>query len=90
MTVLYERRDTTAHIILARDASLNAMNRQMYAALNDAFRTFNADADARVAILSSRDERAFCAGVDIKDVHTALTDEGVAMDALGEELSLFF
>ena len=90
MTVLYERRDATAHIILAREASLNAMNRQMYAALNDAFHAFNADADARVAILSSSDERAFCAGVDIRDVHAALTDEGVDLDALGAELSLFF
>lgn len=90
MTVKYERRGAIAHIILAREEALNAMDRHMYSAVNEAFHEFHADDTATVAVLSSSNERAFCAGVDIKDVHRALTDDGISLEALGEQLSIFF
>ena len=90
MTVKYERRGETAHIILARNEALNAMDRDMYSAVNEAFHEFHADDAAKVAVLSSSNERAFCAGVDIKDVHRALSDDGISLEALGEQLSIFF
>jgi enoyl-CoA hydratase len=46
---------------------VNAINQQMYEELTDAFRSFEKDRDARVAILASPSERAFTAGVDVRD-----------------------
>ena len=90
MSVHYIRNDAVAHIRLARGDSLNAMDRAMYRDTNAAFRKFQDDPEARVAILSSSNEEAFCAGVDIKDVHRALTIEKLGMEELKEQFSLFF
>ena len=69
MTVTYQRKGPIAHITLARGDSLNAMSRRMYADVNEAFHQLNEDEDAKVAIFASADPDAFCAGVDIKDIH---------------------
>lgn len=90
MNVSYKTKGNVAHIVLSRGDSLNAMNRQMYQEVNEAFDRLNHDDDARVAVFSSNCAEAFCAGVDIKDVHRAMAEEGVALDDLGEQLSLFF
>jgi enoyl-CoA hydratase/carnithine racemase len=90
MSVTYDSSNGIARIELARQDSMNAMDRAMYAGVNDAFRQFNDDDDAGVAIFSSANAEAFCAGVDIKDVHRALTEEGLSLEALGEQLSVFF
>lgn len=90
MNVVYENREGIVQIRLSRGDSLNAMNRQMYADVNDAFRRLNDDDEARVAIFSSDCAEAFCAGVDIKDVHRAMTEEGMSVSDLGEQFALFF
>ena len=89
MTVTYERKENIAYITLARGEALNAMNRHMYAAVNTAFQRFNEDSEAAVAIFSSSDPDAFCAGVDIKDLHQALADEG-ELEKLAAQFSIFF
>ena len=53
MTVNYERRGETAHIILARQEALNAMDRHMYAAVNAAFHEFHADDAAKAKLFTS-------------------------------------
>jgi len=90
MTVTYERKGSVAHITLARADAMNAMDRSMYKAVNEAFTKLNEDDEAKVAIFSSSNPTAFCAGVDIKDVHRALTEEGLSLDELAGHCSIFF
>lgn len=90
MTVTYQRTGPIAHITLARADAMNAMDRGMYKAVNEAFMQFNEDDEAKVAIFSSSNPDAFCAGVDIKDVHKALTEEGLSLDELAGDCDIFF
>ena len=90
MTVTYERKGPIAHITLARGDSLNAMSRRMYADVNEAFQQLNEDDDAKVAVFASSDPDAFCAGVDIKDIHKALTEEGLSLDTVARQCNIFF
>jgi len=82
MTATYERKGPVAYITLARSDAMNAMDRRMYKAVNEAFYKLNEDKEAKVAILSSSNPDAFCAGVDIRDIHKAMTEEGLALDDL--------
>jgi enoyl-CoA hydratase len=65
-TVLYEVKDNIAFITLNRPEKLNAFNLEMSFALRDAWRRFEADTDARVAILSGNG-KSFSVGVDLTD-----------------------
>jgi enoyl-CoA hydratase len=69
MSVRIERDGPVTTVILARPERKNAVDRATAAALADAFRAFEADADARVAVLFG-EGGAFCAGADLKAVAT--------------------
>src|SRR5712692_3258999 len=71
MAVRYERLDSTALITLDRPGSLNAMNEALTRELSEAWRRFDADGDALVAVLTGAG-RAFCAGMDMKEAAEAL------------------
>jgi E-phenylitaconyl-CoA hydratase len=90
MTVTYERKGDIAYITLARPDALNAMSRDMYKAVNEAFMALNEDDDAKVAIFCSSNPDAFCAGVDIKDIHKALSEEALSLDEVARQCSIFF
>jgi enoyl-CoA hydratase len=60
-----ERRGPVTTVILDRAGAKNAVDRVTAEALADAFRTFDADDDARVAVLAG-DHGTFCAGADLK------------------------
>ncbi len=90
MTATYERKGPVAYITLARSDAMNAMDRRMYKAVNEAFYKLNEDKEAKVAILSSSNPDAFCAGVDIRDIHKAMTEEGLSLDDLAGQCSIFF
>ena len=90
MPVTYKREGDIAYITLSRGDSLNAMDRAMYGEANQAFHRFNDDDKAKVAIFCSSCPDAFCAGVDINDVHRALAEEGLGMEELKDHFSLFF
>jgi E-phenylitaconyl-CoA hydratase len=66
MGVLYEVADRVATITLNRPEALNALDPESLVELNDAFQRANADAEARVVILTGAGERAFCTGSDLK------------------------
>jgi enoyl-CoA hydratase len=53
---------------------VNAINQAMYEELTTCFRSFEADRDARVVILASAVERAFTAGVDVRDRVSSIDD----------------
>ena len=62
--VLYESKDNIATITLNRPEKLNAMNDDMWGALEATWRQFN-NSDDRVAIITAAGERAFCVGADL-------------------------
>jgi enoyl-CoA hydratase/carnithine racemase len=65
--VLFEMRGATAIITINREGSRNAMNAEVRAGLAAAWQRFETDGGARVAILTGAGERAFCAGMDLKE-----------------------
>jgi crotonobetainyl-CoA hydratase len=71
MAVLYERIDSTALITLDRPTALNAMNEALTRELAEAWRRFDAEDDALVAVLTGAG-RAFCAGLDMKEAAEAM------------------
>ncbi len=80
-TVRYETSGAVAVITIDRPEVRNAVDVATARALNDAFRTFDADPDLSVAVLTGG-ERHFCAGADLKAV--ADGQEGrVTLDGIG-------
>jgi enoyl-CoA hydratase/carnithine racemase len=73
--VEYSLEDRVAVIRLNRPERLNAMSPAMSDELVDAFRRFNADDNAWVAILTGTG-RAFCAGRDMKDQAEGFDGDG--------------
>ncbi len=66
-TILYETRDQIAFITLNRPDSLNAMNRQMTRELVDVCQQVEDDSGIRIAIFTGAGEKAFSAGMDLKE-----------------------
>lgn len=67
MSVRIEREGHVTTVILDRPAAKNAVDRATAIELADAFRAFEADAGARVAVLYG-EHGTFCAGADLKAV----------------------
>lgn len=66
--VLYENPDPGIVVItLNRPERLNANTLESFDRLNEAWRRFRDDDEARVAILTGAGDRAFCVGMDLKD-----------------------
>ena len=65
--ILYEMRGPVALITINRPESRNAINAEVRAGLHAAWQRFEADEAALVAILTGAGERAFCAGMDLKE-----------------------
>src|SRR5256885_14370940 len=65
MAVRVERAGPVTTIVLDRPEARNAVDRETAAQLADAFRGFEADAGARVAVLWGAGG-TFCAGADLK------------------------
>ena len=66
-TILLDVRDRIAFVTFNRPESMNAMNRQMTQELVEACRQIEEDAAIRVAIFTGAGERAFSAGMDLKE-----------------------
>ncbi|MEU6814386.1 crotonase/enoyl-CoA hydratase family protein [Streptomyces sp. NPDC046860] len=69
MPVRVETKDGVTTVVLARPGARNAVDGPMAAELADAFRTFEADERARVAVLWG-EGGTFCAGADLKAIGT--------------------
>src|SRR5690242_6274897 len=67
MQVRIERKGNVTTVILSRPEVRNAVDRETAAALVQAFREFERDDDARVAVFYG-DNGTFCAGADLKAV----------------------
>ena len=64
--VIYATKGKVCYITIHRPQVLNACDFETYAAIQAAFKRFDADPDLAVAIFTGVGERAFCAGSDIK------------------------
>src|SRR3954471_15189617 len=69
MSVRVEKNGHVTTIILHRPTARNAVDRDTALALADAFRAFEADGAARVAVLFG-DGGTFCAGADLQAIGT--------------------
>lgn len=65
--ILYESRGAVVVITINRPAQRNAISSGVRNGLRAAFERFEADAAAQVAILTGSGDKAFCAGMDLKE-----------------------
>ncbi|MFM7735834.1 MAG: enoyl-CoA hydratase [Alphaproteobacteria bacterium] len=66
--LLVSAEDGIATVTLNRPAAMNALSRELRVALEGAFRSLAADPDVGVVILTGAGDRAFCAGLDLKEL----------------------
>lgn len=69
--VLFEVDGPVALITLNRPAQLNAINSGIRSGLAQAWKRFEEDEALKVAILTGSGEKAFCAGMDLKEAATS-------------------
>ncbi|WP_030784120.1 crotonase/enoyl-CoA hydratase family protein [Streptomyces sp. NRRL S-920] len=86
MSVRTEREGPVTTIVLSRPAARNAVDGPTARALADAFRAFDADPDASVAVLWG-EGGTFCAGADLKAIGTPdgndVTEDGEGDGPMG-------
>ncbi|MDR3508645.1 MAG: enoyl-CoA hydratase [Caulobacteraceae bacterium] len=66
--LLIDKQDGVAIVTLNRPEAMNALSKGLRAALAEAFVALQADPDVRAAILTGAGERAFTAGLDLKEL----------------------
>ena len=79
--VSYERVGAAALLTITRPERRNAVDPETADALLEGYQRFVEDDEARVLVLTG-DEKAFCAGADLKSVTEATTDEKLAEEWL--------
>ncbi|MER5912499.1 enoyl-CoA hydratase-related protein [Streptomyces sp. NPDC001982] len=65
--VLVRRHGHVAELVLDRPKAMNAVSSEMARSIGSACAALAADRDARVVVLTSSHERAFCVGADLKE-----------------------
>ena len=70
-TIIFEKTDHIAYVILNRPRELNAFNTKMRDDLFEILNAIKVDDEIRVVILSGKGEKAFCAGADLTEFLTA-------------------
>lgn len=79
--IQFEKKDHIAVVTINRPEAMNALTRDMLLGLDAAFDEFNQDPDLWVAVLTGAGDRAFSAGMDLKEAIPLLTSG----DQLGYE-----
>jgi enoyl-CoA hydratase/carnithine racemase len=77
--VLYETNEHITTITINQPDTYNALSKPVRDGLRAAFQRFEADTDARVAVLTGAGEKAFCAGGDLKEM-TAQASQNLGRD----------
>ena len=72
--------DGVATITLNRPDQMNALSAELRAALVQAVAQLNADESVKVAVLTGAGERAFCAGLDLKELGAGASIGATVMD----------
>lgn len=88
--VIYAVDHGVVTVTINRPERRNAINNAVRLGLFDAWRRFEADSDARVAILTGAGDHAFCAGMDLKEMSSE--NRGVVardyLPVLGDNVSV--
>lgn len=66
--VTYRLDNSVAWLTINRPDARNSLNKNVRDGLFDGLRRFNADAEAKVLVLTGSGEKAFCAGGDLKEM----------------------
>ena len=66
-TIIYQVKNQIAFVTFNRPESMNAINRQMTRDLVEACRQIEEDSGIRIAIFTGAGDRAFSAGMDLKE-----------------------
>lgn len=74
-----EKEDGIAIVTLNRPEAMNALSSELRHAITKAFRELQNDADIRAVILTGAG-RAFCAGMDLKEMAAGASDESAFQD----------
>jgi enoyl-CoA hydratase len=82
--LLLERGDAYAVITLNRPKVMNALNRALFAELDDAFTVLAGDSAIRAIILTGAGEKAFAAGADISELASLSATEGQKLALRGQ------
>ena len=82
--LLLERSDTYAVVTLNRPKVMNALNRALFAELDDAFTVLAGERAVRAIILTGAGEKAFAAGADISELATLSAAEGQQLSRRGQ------
>ncbi|MBV8637405.1 MAG: enoyl-CoA hydratase/isomerase family protein [Candidatus Eremiobacteraeota bacterium] len=85
-TVLYEKKGSTAYVMLNRPTVLNALNRAAIADLRSALEDARDDASITGVILSGSGDKAFIAGADIGELSGVSAVEAEVSTRRGQEL----
>ncbi|HEX6772363.1 MAG TPA: enoyl-CoA hydratase-related protein [Acidobacteriaceae bacterium] len=85
-TLLLERSDSFAVVTLNRPKVMNALNRALFAELDDAFTALAKETAVRAVILTGAGEKAFAAGADIGELATLSAAEGHDLARRGQEV----
>lgn len=80
-TVLYEVRDEIGYVTLNRPKSMNALNPDLLARLEESVDAATADQGVKALVVRGAGDRAFSAGVDLKHFH-----DNDVMQNVGEHL----
>ncbi len=83
--LLVDLNDNICTITINRPSKLNALNRETIGELSMALKEAEANAGARVIIITGAGEKAFVAGADIAEFANFSVEEGKALSADGQE-----
>jgi enoyl-CoA hydratase len=78
MLIIDKPIDGVALVTLNRPDAMNALSKALRSALHDALTTLEADPDTRVIVLTGAGERAFTAGLDLKELSSDPLGMGAA------------
>lgn len=84
--ILYEKKGPVAWITINRPQALNSLNRQALLELEEAVKRAGEDPGVRVLIITGAGERAFCAGLDLKEAVDKTPLEARELSRLGQRV----
>lgn len=82
--VLFQQDGAVAVVTVNRPRVLNALNREVFALLEEAFDRIETDPGIRCAIVTGAGERAFCAGADVRELHQLGAEGALQLMAYGQ------
>ncbi len=80
--LLVDKRDGVATLTLNRPGAMNALSRALRSAIAEAFQALPDDPEIGAVILTGAGDRAFCAGLDLKELSGEGVQQGDASDAV--------